>query len=154
MRWAISAACGTVLVLGVVIIAVTPGLERLPPGGRAIPYLGVALAWGFVAVGSFAWLRRPDNRTGMLMTVVGVAVGITSLQLVDAPVPYVIGSLLDTLIVSLLAHLLLAFPSGRLEGRAARRVASPRRRISRARCNSRARCSTPAPTTAAPPTRC
>ena len=33
------------------------------------------------------------------------------------PALFAIGALLDTLIVSLLVHLLLAFPSGRLEGR-------------------------------------
>ena len=54
------------------ILAATPDFERLPPGGRAIPYIGVALAWGFVGVGAYAWLRRPDNRTGALMIAVGL----------------------------------------------------------------------------------
>src|SRR3954469_4269314 len=124
MRWTIAVACVSTFVIGVVILAGTPELERLPPGGRAIPYLGVALAWGFVAVGSYAWLRRPDNRTGALMTVVGLAVAIAGLQLFDAPWAWVLGAMADTVIVSLLVHLLLAFPSGRLEDRPARIVAA------------------------------
>ncbi len=119
------------------ILAATPGFERLPPGGRAIPYLGIMLAWGFVAVGSYAWLRRPDNRTGALMTVVGVGVALTGLQLFDVPALWAIGAMADTVIVSLLVHLLLAFPSGRLEGRGARIVVALGVRR-RARC-SRAR---------------
>ena len=59
MRLTIAAACLATFVIGMVILVATPGFDRLPPGGRAIPYLGIALAWGFVAVGSFAWLRRP-----------------------------------------------------------------------------------------------
>ena len=40
-------------VLGIVIMAATPGFERLPPGGRAIPYLG-SPGLGFVGVGAYA----------------------------------------------------------------------------------------------------
>jgi signal transduction histidine kinase len=116
----IAAACVSTFVLGVVILAATPGFERLPPGGRAIPYLGILLAWGFVAVGSYAWLRRPDNRTGALMTVVGFGVALAGLQLFDVPALWAIGASADSVIVALLVHLLLAFPSGRVEERAAK----------------------------------
>ncbi|HEY6889297.1 MAG TPA: hypothetical protein VI300_15995, partial [Solirubrobacter sp.] len=124
MRLTIAAACVATFALGMVILVATPGYDRLPPGGRAIPYLGIAVAWGFVTVGSFAWLRRPDNRTGALMTIVGVGVALTGLSLFDAPVLWAIGSMADTVIISLLIHLLLAFPSGRLETRGARIVAT------------------------------
>ena len=87
-----------------------------------MPYIGVVLAWGFVAAGCFAWLRRPDNRTGVLMIAVGLATLTAGLQFSDAPVPFALGALVDTLIVALLVHLLLAFPSGRLEDGAARVV--------------------------------
>jgi signal transduction histidine kinase len=122
MRWTIAAACLSTFVVGVVILAATPGFERLPPGGRAVPYLGIMLSWGFVAVGSYAWLRRPDNRTGALMTVLGVGVAATGLSLFDVPALWATGAIADTVIVSLLVHLLLAFPSGRLDSRAARVV--------------------------------
>ncbi len=122
MRWTIAAACVSTFVLGVVILAATPGFEHVPPGGRAIPYLGIMLSWGFVAVGSYAWLRRPDNRTGALMTILGVGVGVTGLSLFDVPALWALGAMADTVIVSVLVHLLLAFPSGRLETRSARVV--------------------------------
>jgi signal transduction histidine kinase len=122
MRWTIAAACAFTFVVGIVILAATPGFERLPPGGRAIPYLGIMLAWGFVAVGSYAWLRRPDNRTGTLMTILGVSVAVSGLALFDVPALWAFGAMADTVTISLLVHLLLAFPSGRLEGRGARIV--------------------------------
>src|SRR5690242_3573637 len=122
MRWTVAAICVVTYALGIVILVAAPDIARLPRGGRAVPYLGVALAWGFVAVGSFAWLRRPDNRTGLLMAIVGCGFAISGLQLIDEPWPWVIGALFDTAIISVLFHLLLAFPSGRLEGRAERWV--------------------------------
>src|SRR4051812_18849946 len=112
MRWCIAAACLIVLVIGVAVLAHAPDLELVPPGGRAVPYLGTLLAWGFVGVGSYAWLQRPDNRTGMLMTLTGVGVAVSGLQLLSPPLLFTIGALVDTVIVALLIQLLLAFPSG------------------------------------------
>jgi hypothetical protein len=123
MRWSIAAACLGTFALGVVILVATPGFERLPPGGRAIPYLGMVLVGGYVGVGSFAALRRPDNRTGVLMIAVGIGFALSGLQLFDVAWLWAIGSLVDTMTVALLVHLLLAFPSGRLEARGERRAA-------------------------------
>src|SRR5690349_11348002 len=92
MRWTVAAFCVVTFALGIVILVAAPDIARLPRGGRAIPYLGVALAWGFVAVGSFAWLRRPDNRTGLLMAIVGCGFAISGLQLLDEPWLWVIGA--------------------------------------------------------------
>ena len=85
-------------------------------------YIGVVLVWGFVGVGSYAWLRRPDNATGKLMVIVGVLVGLTGFQFFDTPALLGLGLAVDTLSGSVLIHLLLGFPSGRVEGRWARRV--------------------------------
>ena len=122
MRVTIAASCLSCSTIGVAILAATPDFERLPPGGRAIAYIGVALAWGFVGVGAYAWLRRPDNRTGTLMTLVGVGVALTGLQLFDSDVLWVIGATIghaDRVAVRAPAA---GVPSGRLEGRAARIV--------------------------------
>ena len=112
--------CILAVVLGVVVLALAPDADSLPDGGLAVAYIGVAGAWGFVAAGAFAWLRRPDNRTGPLMLAVGLATVTAGLQFSDAALPFLLGAFVDSLIVALLIHLLLAFPSGRLEGRAAR----------------------------------
>jgi signal transduction histidine kinase len=116
-----AAALGLLAVaLGAAVLALAPGADDLPEGGVAVAYIGVAGAWGFVAAGGFAWLRRPDNRTGPLMLAVGLATLTAGLQFSDAAVPFVLGALCDTLIVALLVHLLLALPSGRLAGGATR----------------------------------
>ena len=70
--------------LGVVVLVPRERRERLPPGGRGVGYLGVALAWGFVAVGSYVTLRRPDRRTGVLMIAVGLVTLTAGLQFSDA----------------------------------------------------------------------
>ena len=110
------------LVLGVVVLSLASDAERLPPGGRGVGYLGVALAWGFVAVGSYVALRRPDRRTGVLMIAVGLVTLTAGLQFSDAPLPWLVGVLTDTLVLAVFVHLLLAFPSGRLETVAERLV--------------------------------
>jgi signal transduction histidine kinase len=120
----IAASCLTVLTISVALLSVAPDFKRLPPGGPAVAYIGMALAWGFVGVGSVAWLRRPDNRTGMLMTLAGVGVTLSGLQLLDSDLLWALGAMTDAVAVALLLHLLLAFPSGRLEGVAERRVAA------------------------------
>ena len=91
MRWAIAAASLLVLVIGVALLIHAPDVEMLPPGGRAVLYIGVVLIWGFVAVGSVAWWRRPENGTGRLMVRVGVLVGLTALQFFDPPALFAIG---------------------------------------------------------------
>ena len=108
--------------LGVVVLSLASDAQRLPPGGRGVGYLGVALAWGFVAVGSYVTLRRPDRHTGVLMIALGLVTLTTGLQFSDAAGPWLIGVLTDTLVLAVFVHLLLAFPSGRLEGVAERIV--------------------------------
>src|SRR3954451_10508530 len=122
MRATIATACAIALAIGVALLVHAPDVTRLPPGGRSILYLGVAVAWGFVGVGAFAWARRPENATGALMAVVGGLMACTGLQFFDTPALYAIGALFDTVVISALLHLLLAFPTGRLEGRAAHRI--------------------------------
>ena len=122
MRWAIITGCLIAAVIGVALLAEAQQVdfERLPPGGRPILYIGVVIAWGFAAVGAFANARRPENHTGALMVLVGAFIGLTALQFFDQPVLFSIGALFDTICIAALIHLLLAFPSGRVEGRWAR----------------------------------
>ncbi len=110
------------LAIGVWLLIEAPNAVHLPPGGRSVLYIGVVLVWGFVGVGSYAWLRRPDNATGKLMVIVGALVGLTGFQFFDTPALLGLGLAVDTLSGSVLIHLLLAFPSGRVEGRWSRRV--------------------------------
>ncbi len=121
-RIIVAAAVVYALAVGIWLLIEAPNAVHLPPGGRSVLYIGVVLVWGFVGVGSYAWLRRPDNATGKLMVIVGVLVGLTGFQFFDTPALLGLGLAVDTLSGSVLIHLLLAFPSGRVEGRWARRV--------------------------------
>ena len=76
-RTIVAGAVVYALAIGIWLLIEAPNAVHLPPGGRSVLYIGVVLVWGFVGVGSYAWLRRPDNATGKLMVVVGVLVGLT-----------------------------------------------------------------------------
>ncbi len=75
------------------------------------------VSMSFVIAGLIGWLRRPSNRTGMLMVAVGYGVLATSLYEANAAVPYTIGTVFGSVFIAIFLHLLLAYPSGRLLSR-------------------------------------
>jgi signal transduction histidine kinase len=80
----------------------------------SVPVIG--LLW--VGTGLLAWLRRPHNRTGALMAMAGFAWLLGTLaELWSAPAAVVIGYLVAPLYIVAAAHLVLAYPSGRLPSR-------------------------------------
>jgi signal transduction histidine kinase len=83
---------------------------------------GGFVGWSFIGVGLFAWRRRPDNRVGMLMTGTGFGWFAAGAGLSDLALPFTIGQVLGPLYFAILIHLLLAFPSGRLQGKFERRI--------------------------------
>jgi signal transduction histidine kinase len=86
--------------------------------------LGLLAGWSFIGTGLFAWWRRPGNRTGALMVAAGFAWFATGVSASDDDLLFTIGIALDGLFPAILGHLLLAFPSGRLQTRAERLVAA------------------------------
>src|SRR4051812_15620726 len=80
------------------------------------PFIGLS----FCGTGAFAWLRRPHNRFGALMTAVGFAWFLSGLTEANDPWVYTLGVYLGPLYMVLVGHMLLAFPSGRLETTQAR----------------------------------
>ncbi len=80
------------------------------------------VGWSFIGTGLFAWWRRPRNRFGGLMTAVGFAWLASMLVASNVPAIFVLGILLNNIWIVLLAHALLAYPSGRLETRRERRI--------------------------------
>ena len=84
--------------------------------------LEVLVGLAFVASGLVARVRRPANRTGSLMILVGLSWFGGALQASDASLPYTLGYAAGTLIAAILIHLMLAFPSGRLLTRGERQV--------------------------------
>jgi signal transduction histidine kinase len=81
--------------------------------------LEVLVGWSFVACGTFIWARRPANRLGPLMTIVGFLwlFGRT-MTLVANPIVYTAGLWLTDLWAPAFALFLLSFPTGRLTSRA------------------------------------
>jgi signal transduction histidine kinase len=82
--------------------------------------LGPFIGLSFCGTGVFAWLRRPHNRFGALMTGVGFAWFLSALTEANDPWVSTLGVYLSPLYLVMVGHMLLAFPSGRLETTAAR----------------------------------
>ena len=76
----------------------------------------IPLGWLYTATGIFAWWRRPSNRLGALMVLVGYYILFAELFNARPAVLVATGAVLATLVLAGVVHLLLAFPSGRLEG--------------------------------------
>jgi signal transduction histidine kinase len=85
--------------------------------------LEVLVGWSFVACGAFLWARRPANRLGPLMAIVGMLwlLGRT-MTLVPNSVIYTTGLWLTDLWAAGFALFLLSFPTGRLPSRADRAI--------------------------------
>jgi signal transduction histidine kinase len=76
----------------------------------------------YVGAGLVAWARRPHNRIGLLLTAAGLAWIGWGFRASDVSVLAGLGLLCEPLPFAVMVHLLLAFPSGRLRGRAERIV--------------------------------
>ena len=104
------------LAIGVgTLLAVINGEHNIHRGAYAALALGTG--WGFIGTGLYAWTRRPGSNTGPLMIAVGFAALLKALAFSNDSAVFTIGSLGEVLIYALLIHLLLSFPSGRLDHR-------------------------------------
>ena len=90
------------------------------------PALRVLLVWWitlpFIFAGIVAWRRRPDSFFGPLMILAGFVTQLSILQWTSQPLLNTVGQLCDLLVVAVWLHVFLAYPSGRLAGRAERAV--------------------------------
>ncbi|MDP9399660.1 MAG: hypothetical protein M3P39_01620 [Actinomycetota bacterium] len=86
--------------------------------------LGPLLGLSFVGAGLFAWERQRGLRVGALMVAVGVCALVAQLEVADADLLFTVGLAFDGVYVALVAHLLLAYPDGRLRSRGHRGLAA------------------------------
>jgi signal transduction histidine kinase len=114
--WALAAA-GFAFGLAVLALILTSDSAD-PPGAWAAAALVVG--WSFIGVGLFAWGRRPDNRVGLLMVATGFAWLVAGSGFSDLPLVFTLGNMLGSVFFAVAIHLLLAFPTGRLQSRAER----------------------------------
>ena len=105
--------------------AVTAGLasvneELYQPALRVLLVCWVTLPYIFAGI--VAWRRRPDSLFGPLMILAGFVTQLSILQWTSQPLLNTIGQLCDLLVAAVWLHLFLAYPTGRLAGRAERVV--------------------------------
>jgi len=86
-----------------------------------IALLKLLVGWAFLYVGLFVWLRRPENRMGMLLTAVGLVWFLPGLADANSSLFATAGLLLSNIGVPV-SFGLIAFPTGRIERRLDRGV--------------------------------
>jgi signal transduction histidine kinase len=74
----------------------------------------------YIGVGLLAWTRRPSNRMGALLVAGGFVSLVSGLPNTGIPALIAVGLIFATVPLAIVVHLLHAFPSGRLRGRASR----------------------------------
>jgi PAS domain S-box-containing protein len=112
----------TALVLAALVAATVAAGEiesstRTHASGDTYFAFGIPVAWAFVIAGLIASRRRPGNRTGALMVAIGFGWAASALTDSRSDLVFTFGMLLSNLWPGMLIHLLLAYPSGRLDGR-------------------------------------
>src|SRR5918999_660530 len=95
--------------LGLAAFALVTTSDRQDDEPTVWIVLALTLGWGFAGAGIVAWWRRPENRVGPLMTLVGFMWFLGSLMSADAAWAYTIGVLVGTLWLGALLHMLVAF---------------------------------------------
>jgi len=115
LRRALLGLGAAALAIGGASVALILTSNHTSARGLAATLIPIA-GWGFVGTGLYAWYRRPGNRTGPLLTAVGFTWFFQALESADNPAIFTIGALGLTVPFAILIHLLIAFPSGRLEG--------------------------------------
>jgi signal transduction histidine kinase len=112
------------LAAGIVATSLTLSSDHVTKPGVTIG-LGLFITFSFIGVGLFAWWRRPQQRFGALMVLVGFLYALASLMGSNSSVLFTIGVLLGSLHTAAFAHMVLSYPDGRLSSRnIARLVAS------------------------------
>jgi signal transduction histidine kinase len=84
----------------------------------------VAGAWLFVVAGLVAWLRRPGNRLGPLMTAAGFALLLRQLRYSHDPFLFTVFFAVGELSYWVVAQAVFSYPSGRITDRLERRLLS------------------------------
>jgi len=116
-RVALLTAIGILVYAGALAIAVSSDT-----GGTGEVVAAFVAGFFFTATGIVAVARRPENRTGALMLVVGLVWALGVLTLTDSALLFTVGAIGQPLAFAPLGQLLLAYPSGVLERRFERRL--------------------------------
>lgn len=110
--WIAVAALGIVMAVADVVVSAAWPIA-IPPAETAI-HVFVGVAW--VGAGLVAWARHPELAIGPLMAAVGFAWWMEDPWWISS-LPITIAALLESLVLPVALHAVMAFPSGRLDGR-------------------------------------
>ncbi len=77
--------------------------------------LGPVVVWSFVGTGLYATHRRPGSRIGLLMVALGLAWCLAAISLSNSALVFSAGLVVGGLWGGVFLHLLLSFPTGRLQ---------------------------------------
>jgi signal transduction histidine kinase len=102
---------GLAAIIGLVALVLAAS-GREPPGFLLPIPVELAIGWSFVSAGLIGWARRPDNRTGLLMTLTGLVWFGRQLEWLDTPLASHLSHVSVNLFLALIAHQLVVFPSG------------------------------------------
>ena len=105
-----------VVVAACVLVFTSDHVEN--PAATAV--LACAAGLAFVTAGLIAWVRRPRNGSGKLMTLIGLTSFFGVLTVANDSTLFTIGFSLGSIVFALFLHFVLAFPSGRLDDATAR----------------------------------
>jgi signal transduction histidine kinase len=111
--WAVALA-GVIAGAAAAAVVISSDHISQPAGAIAI---GLLITWSFIGTGLYAWWRRPHSRFGALMTAVGFTFVLGVLTASDDSVVFTAGVLLSSIYFVVFAHMVLAYPDGRLERR-------------------------------------
>jgi len=108
-------------VLGAALGAYAIGIAIWVPDSLTLPApVHVVIGWSFVGAGMLAWARRPENRTGLIMTLTGIVWFGRDFDWMGGALTTHVDGLATTLFVAMVAHQLVVFPHGRARSRAER----------------------------------
>lgn len=119
LRWSLVHVAAALLALaGVEAVLVAAGPGRPVWTSEMFPLLGCV----YLAVGVVAWWRRPSSGIGAILVAGSLAALLAGLVNTAYPALIAVGQVTALLIVAILVHLLLSFPTGRLSSGWARRL--------------------------------
>jgi signal transduction histidine kinase len=110
---AVLAACAILMVAAQV--AVVLAFRPYPP--VIVIVISAAIGASYLLAGLAAWRRWPASRLGLLFTIPGYAWLLPSMAHLPYALPFTVGNLVANVYTAALAHLALAWPTGRLRSR-------------------------------------
>jgi signal transduction histidine kinase len=120
MTWRLWTVAGVCLTAGLVAAAALlwGGYETSRDDLVAALALTLGVGWSFAALGVVAAARWPVSRVGYLMIAVGLTWFARTIGALDARWAFEVAVLSGALYLALLGHLVVTYPSGRVESRA------------------------------------